>query len=389
MVPVAYNVRSLFVRKTTTIATAAGVGLVVFVLASALMLSEGITRTMASSGAPDRAIILRKGSDTELASGFETRHSGLALSAPGVKKDGAGQPLGSEEVVVVVALDKKGTSGMISNVQVRGVSERAFAVRPQVTVVEGRLARPGTDEAIVGKSVAGKFAGLEIGSQFDLKKNRPVTVVGVFDAGGSSFDSEVWTDLDTLRSSFGREGLVSSLTVQLENRSKLDSFKATVESDKQLALEAMGERDYYEKQSEGTSLFIKAIGIVIAVFFSFGAMIGATITMYAAVSQRGKEIATLKALGFSDGAILTSFLFESVVLAAAGGCVGLAGALLMGGVQFSMMNFATWQEVVFSFDATPRILGTALLFGGVMGIVGGFLPALRAAKTSPVEAMRA
>jgi putative ABC transport system permease protein len=258
-----------------------------------------------------------------------------------------------------------------------------------VKITEGRAAKPGTDEAVVGKSVAGKFAGLDIGSRFDLKKNRPVEVVGIFEAGGSAFESEVWADLDTLRSSFGREGLVSSVTVALESPSKLDAFKAAVESDKQLGLEVLGEREYYEKLSEGTSLFIKAIGIIIAVFFSLGAMIGATITMYAAVSQRGKEIGTLKALGFSAPAILASFLFESVFLACAGGLLGLVGALFMGGVQFSMMNFASWQEVVFSFDATPRILLTALLFGGVMGVLGGFLPAVRAARTSPIEAMRA
>jgi putative ABC transport system permease protein len=389
MVPVSYNLRSLWVRKTTTIATALGIGLVVFVLASSLMLSAGIKKTMQSSGHPSNGFVLRKGADTELASGIESRLVGLIASAPGAKKDSAGKPLAAGEVVVVITLDKVGTEGMVSNVQVRGVSDNVFAVRPDVRVVEGRPATPGTDEVIIGKGIRGRFKDVELGSQFDLKKNRPVKVVGVFSAGGSAFESEVWSDLDTLRTSFGREGNVSSATVQLTSAGAFDAFKAAMENDKQLGLEALRESEYYDKQSEGTSIFVSALGVTIALFFSVGAMIGASITMYAAVAQRRREIGTLQALGFSRGAILLSFLLEAFVLALAGGALGAVASLAMSTMKLSMMNLATWQEVVFSFDPEPTILLMAMLAGGLMGLLGGLLPAVRAARTSPIDAMRA
>jgi putative ABC transport system permease protein len=261
-------------------------------------------------------------------------------------------------------------------------------VRPEVRIIEGRPAQPGTDEVIIGQSIRGRFKGMELGSSFELKKNRPVKVVGVFSAGGSSLESEVWSDVDTLRTSFGREGVVSSVTARLESPTQFDVFEAAIENDKQLGLDAQRETAYYEKQSEGTSIFITAIGAVIAVFFSIGAMIGAAITMYAAVAQRQREIGTLQALGFSRISVLGSFLLESVMLAGAGGVVGVVAALAMSQVKFSMMNFATWQEISFSFDPNPVILGGSLIFGGAMGVLGGFLPALRAARTSPLKAMR-
>lgn len=388
MIPISYNVRSLWVRKATTLATAFGVGLVVFVLAAALMLSSGIQQTMMSAGRPDNAIVIRKGSDTEMASSIEIKNVGLIQAAPGVKRDEAG-PLGSGEIVVVIAQDKLGTQGQVSNILVRGITPNAFKVHPEVRIVEGRPPEPGKDEVAIGKGLAGKFAGMSMGATFELKKNRPVTVVGVMEAGKSSFESEVWADIDTVRSSFGREGLVSSVVVRLDSPSAFDAFKATMENDKQLGLETLVETKYYEKQSEGTSIFITIIGIVIVFFFSFGAIIGAAITMHAAVAQRSKEIGTLRALGFSRSSILFSFLLEAIALALAGGVVGIACALILSFVKISMMNFQTWQEVTFSFEANPVILVGALLAGAVMGLVGGFFPALKAARVSPIEAMRA
>jgi putative ABC transport system permease protein len=388
MIPISYNVRSLAVRRTTTVATALGIALVVFVLASSLMLGSGIEKTMGRSGRPDHAFVLRKGSDAELSSSIENRLVSLIMAAPGVAKDGSGAPLGSGEVTVVITLDKVGTDNQVSNVQVRGVTEASFALRPEVRIVEGRPARPGTDEVIVGRAIRGRFKGVELQGSFDLKKNRPMTVVGVFESGGSSFESEVWADIDTVRTSFGREGLVSSVTVKLESKLKYDAFAAAVGTDKQLGLEAMRESVYYEKQSEDTQKFVTYLGVVIAVLFSAGAMIGAMITMYAAVSQRRREVGTLRALGFSRASILISFVLEAVLLALAGGLFGVLAAMAMSFVKFSMMNFATFSEVVFSFDPTFEILGTSLLFGGVMGLVGGLLPAIRAARTSPIEAMR-
>ncbi|HXS16986.1 MAG TPA: ABC transporter permease, partial [Polyangiaceae bacterium] len=209
LIPLSYNLRSLFVRKATTLATAFGIALVVFVLASSLMLSNGIQQTMVSTGAPDRALVLRKGADTELASGITTDKANLVIAAPGVKRKD-GQALVASEVVVVIAQEKLGSDGKVSNVQVRGVQPTSYALRQELKIIKGRAATPGTDEAVVGANLEGNYAGMAVGQSFDLKKNRPVTVVGIFDAGGSAFDSEVWVDIDTLRSTFGREGLSSS-----------------------------------------------------------------------------------------------------------------------------------------------------------------------------------
>lgn len=389
MIPLSYNVRSLLVRKTTTFATAFGIALVVFVMAASLMLATGIQKTMVSAGRPDHVIVLRKGSDTEMASGIEMKNVGLILAAPGVKKAPSGAPIGGGETVVVVTLDKLGTDGQVSNVQVRGISESSLLLRSDARVIEGRPPKPGTDEVMVGQGIAGRFKGVELNGQFELKKNRPVTVVGVFESGGSSFESEIWADIDTVRSSFGREGNVSSVTARLESPLKFDAFRATMESDKQLGLEAMREDEYYRKQSEGTSIFIGAMGGLIAFFASLGAIIGAWNTMLAAVAQRQREIGTLRALGFSRFSILLSFLFESVVLAFVGGAFGLLCAVFLTFAKVSMMNFATWQEVTFQFDPNPVVLLVALLFGAFMGVAGGFFPALRAARVSAIDAMRA
>ncbi|HSU42077.1 MAG TPA: FtsX-like permease family protein [Polyangiaceae bacterium] len=388
MIPLSYNVRSLLVRKTTTVATALGVGLVVFVLAAAFMLGTGITKTMVGAGRRDNAIVLRKGSDTEMASSLEVNTLSMIAGAPGVKRSASGTSLVSGEVVLVIAQEKLGTGGQVANVLVRGVPAVALEVRPEIHVVAGRPPRPGTDEVMIGQGLRGKYQGMDLEQSFELKKNRPVKVVGVFESGGSSFESEVWADVDTARSSFGREGLVSSATVRLESPSKFDAFKATMESEKRLGLETLTETGYYEKQSSMTSLFIKITGAIIVFFISLGAMVGALITMQAAVSQRQREIGTLRALGFSRVSILTSFLLESTVLALGGGVLGVLAALCMTFVKLSMMNFATWQEVSFSFDPNPQVLVVSLVFGALMGVIGGFFPALRAARVSPIEAMR-
>lgn len=389
MIPISYNVRSLLVRRTTSLATGLGIALVVFVLAAAFMLGLGIQKTMVGAGRVDNAIVIRKGSDTEMASSIEVKSLGLIAAAPGVKRNAAGRSMSSGEIVIVIAQDKLGgTAGQVSNVLVRGVPEIAKEVRPEIQIIDGHPPQPGTDEVMIGKGLVGRFRGMQIGESFDLKKNRPVKVVGVFAAGGSSFESEVWADIDTARSSFGREGLVSSVTVQLDSPSKFDAFKATMESDKQLGLETMTERGYYEKQSNGTSLFIKIMGVVIVFFLAVGGIIGAVITMHAAVAQRQREIGTLRALGFSRFSILSSFVLESAVLTAVGGVVGVLAALGLSTVKISMMNFATWQEVTFAFDPNPVLLVTAVLIGAAMGVLGGFFPALRAARVSPIEAMR-
>jgi len=387
MIPLKYNVRSLTVRKTTTAATALGVALVVFVLSSALMLAAGAKKTLASTGKNDVAIVLRKGSDNELGSVIDDQSVNTIITQDGVQKNG-NKPLASAENVVVLALPKLGTPGL-TNVQARGVTEDSFAMRPNIKIVRGRPARSGGDEVIIGARIAGRFQGVDLEQKFELKKNRPVTVVGVFTDNGSSHESEIWADRDTLRAAFGRGTSSSSVRVKLESPSKFDGYAGSVEHDKRLGLSVLREDDYYEKQSEGLSLFIRIMGTMIAVFFSIGAMIGAMITMYAAVANRQREIGTLRALGFSRLSILTSFLMESSLLAFAGGAIGAAASIGMGFVEFSMINFASWSEIVFKFDPTPQILGTSLIFAIGMGLLGGFFPAVRASRVSPIAAMRA
>ncbi|HEX3346399.1 MAG TPA: ABC transporter permease, partial [Polyangiaceae bacterium] len=282
MIPVQYNVRSLAVRKATTLASASGIALVVFVLASTLMLNAGIKKTMATSGKPDNAIVLRMGSDAELGSVIEESSVPLILAAPGVKADERGQPTGVGEIVVVGAMEKLGADG-VTNVSIRGVTDDVMRFRPEVHLVAGRAPRPGTDEAIVGARIRGRIRGVDLDQSFDIKKNRPVKVVGVFEADGSAYESEVWVDRDLLRQAYGRQGIVSSVRVRLDSPAKFDAFRAGVENNKALGLQALRESTFYEKQSEGAAIFVGALGTVVSVFFAIGAMIGAMITMYAAV----------------------------------------------------------------------------------------------------------
>ncbi|MEA2749493.1 MAG: putative transport system permease protein [Myxococcales bacterium] len=387
MIPVKYNYRNLVVRKTTTIAAAFGLALVVFVVAAAQMLNNGLKKTLGRSAGDENAIVLRKGSSAEMESGIEENQVNLVL-AQAAQIGASKKPAGVGEVLVVILMDKLGTNG-VSNVTVRGVPEDVFDFRNSAKIIEGRPAKPGSDEVVVGSGIRGRFRGLELGQTFEIKKNRPVKVVGVFADGASSFESEVWADIHTVRTAFGREGYVSSIRVRLDAASKFDAFKALVEQNRQLGLNVQREADYYEKQSEATSIFLTIISTMIAVFFSIGAMIGATITMNAQVANRQREIGTLRALGFSRRSILASFLLESVVLATIGGLVGAVASLALQFVRVPMLNAGTWSEMVFSFEPTPAIILRAMVLAGIMGVVGGFLPAIRAARVSPIEAMRA
>lgn len=386
MVPIKYNVRNLVVRKRTTAAAAFGLALVVFVFACALMLGNGIEKTLGRAASPDVAIVLRKGSDTELTSAIEDKHASLVL-AQAAQVGASKKPAGVGEVLVVILMEKVGVDG-VSNVTVRGMPEDGIAFRPTVKIVEGRAPNPGSDEVVVGAGIRGRFKGLAIGESFELKKNRPVKVVGIFSDEGSSSESEVWGDVHVIQQAFGRGANVSSVRVRLDSPSKFDAFKALVEGDRQLGLVAWRESDYFEKQSQMTGMLLKILGGMIAFFFAVGAMIGATITMNAQVAGRSREIGTLRALGFSKGAILFSFLVESLVLALAGGVVGAGCAVAMKAVKITMMNMGTWSEIVFGFEPTPQIISSALFLSAFMGLLGGFLPAVRAARVSPVEAMR-
>jgi putative ABC transport system permease protein len=387
LIPIRYNVRSLAVRKATTVATAAGIALVVFVLASSMMLSAGIKKTLSASGRPENAVVLRMGSDAELGSLIEDSAVPLILAAPGVRVDEKGRPVGAAEIVVVGAMEKIGAEG-VTNVSIRGVGDDVTRLRPEVHVVAGREPRPGSDEAMIGARIRGRIRGLDLDQSFELKKNRPVKIVGIFEAQGSSYESEVWVDRELLRQAYNRQGIVSSVRVRLDSPTKFDAFRAGVENDKRLGLQALRETTFYERQSENASTFVVGIGVVVSFFFGLGAIIGAVITMYAAVANRQREIGTLRALGFSRTSVLTSFLFEAVILSVVGGAVGALASMAMGFVRFSMVNFASWSEIVFSFDPTPSVIGTALVFACGMGVLGGLLPAIEAASTSPLKAIR-
>ncbi|WP_394839518.1 ABC transporter permease [Pendulispora rubella] len=381
-----YNLRSLFARKTTAVATALGVALATLVFAASWMLAAGVTKTLGEGGRDDTAVVLRKGSDAELNSSFDAQVLGLLLSAPGVKSEG-GAPLGAAETVVVAAVPKVGAAGM-SNVTLRGVDPPSYALRSDLVIVEGQKPRPGTDEAIIGARLRGRFEGLDLGKSFELRKNRPVTIVGVFEDRGHASESEVWIDRAVLSAAFGRTATVSSVHVRLTDKSQFAAFESAVEHDKRLALDAIEEPVFLEHQSEGLSLFLRVMGTLIGVFFSLGAMLGATMTMHAAVANREREIGTLRALGFPKRQILAGFLVEAMTLTAAGGAVGVLLSTCLSRVKISMINYATWSELVFTFSPTTEILVKAVVFAALMGLVGGFFPAYRASRISPLAALK-
>ncbi len=383
MVPIQYNARSLVVRKATTLATALGIALVVAVFAGALMLGD-VNRVLAAAGRADTVIIVRKGSDAELSSAIANEYLAL-FRGPAQVSQTAGA-IG--EIVVVVIAEHIDGSGS-SNVLVRGTPADGIAFRPEIKIIRGRAPKPGTNEVIVGTAISGRFKGLSAGQSIELRRNRPLIVVGELSAGGGSYESEVWGDLDYIRNALGREAVVSSVRVRLNSPADFDAYRQIIETDKRFSMKVMRESDYYEKQSEQTAKFLKVMGLIVAVLFALAAMIGAAITMNGAVAHRSREIGTLRALGFTRLAILTSFLFEAIALSVVGGIIGSALVLVVSlFVSFPIINFATFSEIVFRFHATPAVFAKALVFSGAMGIVGGLVPAIRAALVSPIEAMR-
>jgi putative ABC transport system permease protein len=383
MVPFQYNVRSLVVRRVTTMAAAGGIALVVMVLAGTMMLQKGIGRALTTAGRPDNVIILRKGSDAELSSAIGNDYLGLFRGPPQVSQ--AGGVIG--EIVVVITAERSDGSG-ISNVLVRGTPAEGIAFRPELRIVSGRAPRPGTNEVIVGKAISGRFKGTAPGQSFELRRNRPLQVVGEFTAERSAYESEIWGDLDVIRRSLGREAVVSSVRARLNSPSDFDAYRQVIESDKRFSMKVMREGDYYQKQSEATGAFLLGMGYALAVMFSLAAMIGAAITMNGAIASRTREIGTLRAIGFSRGSILLSFLLESIVLALIGGAVGAVAVQLLSLIEFHTMNFVTFSEIAISFHATAGVFVWSLGFAAVMGLIGGLFPAIRASRVSPIEAMR-
>lgn len=385
-IPLSYILRNLAARRLTTALTAGGMALVVYVFATVLMLAAGLERTLVSTGSDDNVVVIRRGSQTEVQSGIDRRQAAIVETLPGIATGEDGRRLVSKEPVVLISLAKR-ESGKPSNVVIRGVTAEGYALRPQVRVVVGRLPRHGTAEVVAGRSVADGFRGAGLGETVRFA-TRDWTVVGVFDAGRTGFDSEIWGDAEQMLQAFRRTGY-SSLVFRLADASRLDEMRAAIDADPRLTLEAKRETRFYADQSEALSKFITYLGASISIIFSIGAVIGAMITMYASVASRTGEIGTLRALGFSRGAVLAAFLVESLLLGLLGGVVGLAGASTMQAFSISTMNFQTFAELAFSFALTPAIVAASLGFALAMGFVGGFLPAARAARMKIVDALRA
>lgn len=385
-IPIKYSLRNLNTRRLTTGLTMVGVALVVFVFAAVLMLAHGLQQAMIATGSDDNVIVLRKAANAEISSIVGREEAAVIKTLPGVQVSSTGKPVASSEVVVVINIPYVGKSGF-SNVTVRGVAPEGFALRPQVKLTSGRLFSFGSREIIVGSSIAKRFRGASIGETMKFGGDS-WTIVGVFDAGGSGFDSEIWGDVEQLGQAFTRP-VFSSITCRLQRTDALAAFNEAFWKDNRLqTLEVKREKQFYEEQSEGMSSFIRILGVAVTIIFSLGAIIGAMITMYAAVANRTVEIGTMRALGFKRRSILGAFLFESMILSLVGGTAGLLLASLLQFVSISMMNYGTFSEMAFGFRISSSIAVSSLLFAIIMGIVGGFFPAVRAARLNIVAALR-
>jgi len=385
-VPFSYSFRNLWTRRLTTVLTASGMALVVFVFAAILMLSEGLRKTLIETGSYDNVVVIRKSSQTEVQSGIERLQASIVETQPEVAIGTEGQPLLAKEVLVLISLPKRGTEKP-SYVSIRGIERSSLTLRPQVRMVEGRLPKPGSWEIIAGRSVADRFRGGGIGEALRFGM-RDWTVVGIFDAGNTGFSSEIWGDGDQLMQAF-RRPVYSSVLFKLRDPSRFETVKRRIENDPRLTLEAKRETRYYADQSEMMAKFLRILGMSLTIIFSLGAMIGAMITMYSAVATRTGEIGTLRALGFQRLSILSAFLIESLLLGLTGGCLGLFFASFLQLLTVSTMNFQTFSELAFSFTLTLDIGWKAIAFALIMGFVGGVLPAFRASRMNIVESLRA
>ena len=384
--PFSYIARNLWVRRVTTGLTAAGMALVVYVFATVLMMTEGIRATLVATGQADNVIVLRKGAGAEINSGITRGQAGILQTLPGIARDASGRALLSAEPVVLNNLPKRG-SGKPSNVTMRGTSDAGLQLRPQVRIVQGRMFRPGSSEVVAGVGIAAGFAGVDLGAVLRFG-GRDWTVVGIFDAGKSGFDSEIWADTEQIMQAFRRQSF-NTVVFRLADAGTFERVAELVDGDVRLSLQAKREVRFYAEQSESLANFISILGTALAVIFSIGAVVGAMITMFGAVASRTGEIGTLRALGFRRGAVLGAFLGESLLLSLAGGVLGLGAATLMQVVNVSTTNFATFSELAFQFTLTPKIAVQSLLFALFMGFVGGFIPAWRAARLKIVYCLRA
>ena len=386
-IPVVYNLRNLMQRPISTLATGTGIGFVVAILIGALALASGFQAALVGTGSPRNVIVLRTGADSELSSGLSRDAVNILRALPEIASDAQGRPLVSAELFVVVSKPRLGFTGT-SNVPVRGVDPSGFALRSRVRMVQGRLFAPGTDEVIVGSRIARRFEGCRIGDKLRFGQ-RDFTVVGHFDAGGSAFESEIWGDLTVLGPALGRDNAFQSLTFTIRDTALFRPLRERLEQDPRLGVQVHTERGWYAEQSRMLAGVIRAAGVFITLIMAVGAIFGAINTMYAAVGTRTREIATLFVLGFSPWAVWLSFLMESVLLSLFGGVLGCLLALPINGITSSTTNWSSFSEVAFAFRVTPAALVAGMVFAAAMGVVGGFLPAVRAARQTIASSLRA
>lgn len=385
-IPLYYIWKNFLARKLTTGITIAGIALVVFVFAAVLMMADGIQQTLSSTGSNDNVVITRKSSSGEITSIIDRATADLISTMPMIQKDETGKPLLTSDAVTILNAPKKDGGGL-SNLAVRGVSENALKIRNKITIISGRMFTFGARELIVGKAIEERFSNIAIGNTIKFAGDNWV-IVGIMDAEKSAFESELWCDANQLIQAFNRVDY-STLTFRISDNANIEQLKAIFAGDKRLnQYEPENERKYFEKQSEAMRLFIQVLGITITVIFSVGAMIGAMITMYAAVANRTTEIGTLRALGFQRMSILIAFLVESLITAFIGGFIGIGLASILQFYSISTLNFGSFSELSFSFALTTNVIQGALTFTGIMGFIGGFLPAVKASRMSILSALR-
>jgi putative ABC transport system permease protein len=385
-IPVVYNFRSVKARWTSAIVAVLGIAGTVGVFIAMLSLARGFRATLVSSGSYDNALVLRAGSTSEMTGAVPLESSKILQDAPGVARV-VGGPLITTEAVLVAPIPMVAT-GTDANVQVRGVSPNVLAIRNNVKISEGRMFQPGLSEVIVGKNATKSYKNLGLGDTLSMGDTQ-WKVVGVFDAGGSAFDSEVWCDAHLLNGAFKRpEDSYQSVTVHLASANSFEQFKDFVTADPRLNVDVTREIDYYSKQSTRMTQLITILGGLVAAVMAIGAIFGALNTMYSAVAERGREIATMRALGFGAAAVVFSFLIEALLISFVGGALGAAAVLPLNGLTTGAMNWQTFSHMEFAFKITPILLLSGLIFALIMGVLGGLPPAVRAAQRPVATALR-
>jgi putative ABC transport system permease protein len=385
-IPIVYNFRSVRARWTSTIVAVIGIAGTVGVFIAMLSLARGFRATLVASGSEDNALIVRGGATSEMTSGVPLASVKIIQDAPGIAR-GADGPLVTPEVVLIAPIPLRST-GTDANVQIRGVSPNVLAIRKNVKIVEGRMFQAGLNEVIVGKSATASYSGLTLGNTIGLGSVR-WQVVGIFDVGGSAFDSEVWADSHLLSGAFKRpDTFYSSVTVHLTSPAALRQLQDAVTSDPRLNVDVTREIDYYSKQSIWMTTLITRLGGFVAVIMAIGAVFGALNTMYSAVAERGREIATMRALGFGSMNVVLSFLFEALLISFVGGLLGCLAVLPLNGLTTGAMNWQTFSHLAFAFKITPLLLVFGVVFALAMGVLGGMPPAIRAASRPVAQALR-